>query len=589
MLLQSLVDYYEILTEDNESGVPRLGYGKANVSFALNISIQGEILNVIPLKIPDVTGKKMAPQSMTVPEPVKKSVNISSDFLFGNSSYVLGFDNKGKPQRSKECFESFKELHHCILKDIKCIEARAVLAFVDSWNVEKASENVVISEYYEEISAGANLVFKLDGQNTFIHQNKEIRAAWEGYKLQMTSETKLQCLVTGRRAPIARLHPYIKGVKSKKPTPLTLVSFDKDSSAYESYGRVKDQGLNSPVSEYATFAYGTALNYLLSDHKYKLSVGDTTVVFWAASPQHIYQDFFALMLQPDEIELISTDKQRYERDVDAIREIKGVFEKLASGTRAKPNIEEDTQFFVVGISPNTARIAIRFFVRNNFGRFVTDVSKHYEDMSIEKQYPNEPDHIPLWKLMIETVPPSSKEKASSPLLSGSVMRSILMGLPYPAALYNAVMARIKAEKDISYYKASIIKACISRNNKNKYKEVLTMSLNEKANQKEYVLGRLFAVLEKAQLDANPGIKSTIKDRYFTSACATPATIFPTLLRLSNHHISKAEYGYAIDNQIKGIMEILNVEDNPFPKNFSLEQQGIFILGYYHQKNSFYKK
>ena len=589
MLLQSLVDYYEILTEDNESGVPRLGYGKANVSFALNISIQGEILNVIPLKIPDVTGKKMAPQSMTVPEPVKKSVNLSSDFLFGNSSYVLGFDNKGKPQRSKECFESFKELHHCILKDIKCIEARAVLAFVDSWNVEKASENVVISEYYEEISAGANLVFKLDGQNTFIHQNKEIRAAWEGYKLQMTSETKLQCLVTGRRAPIARLHPYIKGVKSKKPTPLTLVSFDKDSSAYESYGRVKDQGLNSPVSEYATFAYGTALNYLLSDHKYKLSVGDTTVVFWAASPQHIYQDFFALMLQPDEIELISTDKQRYERDVDAIREIKGVFEKLASGTRAKPNIEEDTQFFVVGISPNTARIAIRFFVRNNFGRFVTDVSKHYEDMSIEKQYPNEPDHIPLWKLMIETVPPSSKEKASSPLLSGSVMRSILMGLPYPAALYNAVMARIKAEKDISYYKASIIKACISRNNKNKYKEVLTMSLNEKANQKEYVLGRLFAVLEKAQLDANPGIKSTIKDRYFTSACATPATIFPTLLRLSNHHISKAEYGYAIDNQIKGIMEILNVEDNPFPKNFSLEQQGIFILGYYHQKNSFYKK
>ena len=589
MLLQSLVDYYEILTEDNESGVPRLGYGKANVSFALNISIQGEILNVIPLKIPDVTGKKMVPQSMTVPEPVKKSVNISSDFLFGNSSYVLGFDNKGKPQRSKECFESFKELHHCILKDVECVEARAILAFVDSWNVVEASENVVISEYYEEISAGANLVFKLDGQNNFIHENKEIRAAWEGYKLQITSETKLQCLVTGRRAPIARLHPYIKGVKSKKPTPLTLVSFDKDSSAYESYGRVKDQGLNSPVSEYATFAYGTALNYLLSDHKYKLSVGDTTVVFWAASPQRIYQDFFALMLQPDEIELISTDKQRYERDVDAIREIKGVFEKLEGGTRAKPNIEEDTQFFVVGISPNTARIAIRFFVRNNFGRFVTDVSKHYEDMAIEKQYSNEPDHIPLWKLMLETVPPSSKEKASSPLLSGSVMRSILMGLPYPAALYNAVMARMKAEKDISYYKASIIKACISRNNKNKYKEVLTMSLNEKANQKEYVLGRLFAVLEKAQLDANPGIKSTIKDRYFTSACATPATIFPTLLRLSNHHISKAEYGYAIDNQIKGIMDILNVEDNPFPKNFSLEQQGIFILGYYHQKNSFYKK
>ena len=587
MLLQSLVNYYEILTEDEESGVPKLGYGRVNVSFALNLSKQGELLNVVPLKIPDSTGKKIVPQSMTVPEPVKKTVNISPNFLCDNSSYVFGFDKKGKPLRSKECFESFRKLHLDILKDVNAFEAQAVLNYLNSWDIEKASEHTALAEYLEEISTGANLVFKLDGLNSFIHQNVEIRKAWEAYKEQISSEINLQCLVTGRKAPVSRLHPIVKGIKGGQAMGNSLVSFN--ASAYESYGREKAQGLNSPVSEFAAFAYGTALNYLLADIKNKFSVGDTTVVFWAQSPKRVYQDFFALMLQPDEIDMIGTGKQKYVRDVDAVREIRTFFEKLVNGTRALLNLDEDVQFYVLGISPNAARIAVRFFVRNSFGNFIAEVSRHYEDMAIEKQYPNEPDSIPLWRLLYETVSPASKEKVSSPLLSGAVMRAILTGAPYPAALYSAVMLRIKAEKDISYYKVAIIKACISRNNKNEYKEVLTMSLNEKCDNKEYVLGRLFAVLEKAQLDANPGIKATIKDRYFTSACATPASVFPILLRLSNHHISKAEYGYTSENNIKGIMDILKVEANPFPKNLSLEQQGVFILGYYHQKNSFYKK
>ncbi len=587
MLLQSLVNYYEILAEDEESGVPKLGYGKVNVSFALNISKEGELLNVVPLKVPDSTGKKMVPQSMTVPESVKRAVNISPNFLCDNSSYVFGFDKKGKPIRSKECFAAFCKLHQDILKNVNNNEAQAVLNYLNSWDIGKASEHPSLAEYYEEISSGANLIFKLDGLNSFIHQSAEIRKAWEAYKQQNANGTRMQCLVTGIEAPVSRLHPVIKGIKGGQAMGNSLVSFN--ARAYESYGREDAQGVNSPVSEFAAFAYGTVLNYLLADVKNKLSVGDTTVVFWAQSPKRIYQDFFALMLQPDEIDNIGSDKQKYVRDLDAVREIKFFFEKLVKGTRSMPDIEEDIQFYVLGVSPNAARIAVRFFIRNSFGNFITDVARHYEDMAIEKQYTNEPDCIPLWRLLYETVSPTSKEKASSPLLSGAVMRSILTGSPYPAALYSAVMLRIRAEKDISYYKVAIIKACISRNSKNEYKEVLTMSLNEKCDNKEYVLGRLFAVLEKAQLDANPGIKATIKDRYFTAACATPASVFPILLRLSTHHISKAEYGYTSENNIKGIMDILKVEANPFPKNLSLEQQGVFILGYYHQKNSFYKK
>ena len=191
--------------------------------------------------------------------------------------------------------------------------------------------------------------------------------------------------------------------------------------------------------------------------------------------------------------------------------------------------------------------------------------------------------------MAETVSPKARDKAASPLLAGAVLRSIFMGLPYPEIFFSSVLIRIRAERDISRAKAAIIKACLLRRCKDKYKEELTVSLNEQSENKAYVLGRLFAVLEKAQLDKNPGINATIKDRYFASACANPASIFPVLLRLSNYHIAKAEYGYSIDRRIQELFDKLEVNNNPFPSHLSLNDQGIFILGYYHQKKAFYTK
>ncbi|NLP25890.1 MAG: type I-C CRISPR-associated protein Cas8c/Csd1, partial [Clostridiales bacterium] len=214
------------------------------------------------------------------------------------------------------------------------------------------------------------------------------------------------------------------------------------------------------------------------------------------------------------------------------------------------------------------------------------IIKHYQDMSIQKQFDNESSSISLWRILSETVSPSSTNKSASPLLAGSVLRSILTGSPYPTALFNSIMIRIRAERDINYYKASIIKAYLTRcANSRKYEEVLTVALNEKSDNKAYVLGRLFASLERAQQDASSSkLNTTIKDRYFTSACANPASVFPVLLKLSNHHISKSDYGYSSEQRISEIMDILSVDDSPFPKNLSLEEQGVFILGYYHQKN-----
>lgn len=593
MILQALARYYDILSEDEDSGIPVLGYSRVNVSYVVNLSKNGIIQNIIPLKILDSKGKKYIPISMVVPEQEKRASGIKSNFLCDNSTYVFGIDNKGKPERSKECFNAFKELHLKILKDAQCDDAIAIKNFVSNWNVEKAVENQPLEKHLDEILSGANIVFQYEGSpNKYIHQDQIVKAAWENYKKDSGSVNQMQCLVTGKNHGVARLHPSVKGIRGGQPMGNSLVSFN--ASAYESYGNNKSQGLNAPVSEYAVFSYATALSFLLNDNTHKLTIGDTTIVFWAESPKKVFSDCISLFLEPNELENQKQEEDKYVRDDSAVREIKNIFDKIASGKKISftdETIDKTTKIYLLGLSPNAARISVRFFIQDNFGGFIEKIGRHYQDLSIEKQFEDEPNSFSIWRLLNETVSPTSSDKSASPLLAGATMRSILQGLPYPRALYNAVITRIRAEHKVNYYKAAIIKAYLLRdkNTRNKHEEVLNMALNEQSNNKAYVLGRLFAVLEKAQEDANPGIKATIKDRYFTSACATPASVFPVLLRLSTHHISKAECGYVSDNRIKGIMDILNIEDNPFPKNLSLDDQGIFILGYYHQKNTNYKK
>jgi len=593
VILQALTNYYEILLQDEESDIPVRYYSHVNVSYAVVLSLEGKVTNIIPLKIKDSTGKKEVPRPMIVPEVViGKASGIKSDFLLGNAVYIFGLDNKGKPERAKQCFEAFKELHLSILKDVFNNEATAVKNFVSNWNTVEAMNEPMIKPYIDDLLKGGNIVFQYEGSLlNFIHENKEIKNAWEQYKSKNESKRHMQCLVTGEVAGISRLHAQVKGLKGGMSVGNALVSFN--DRAYESYGKREGQGFNAPISEYAMFAYTTALQSLINDFTHKIIIGGTSVVFWAESSDKGYRDCISLFLGPEELNK-NDKKDTYIRDESATRTIKEIFRKAADGRQINYNddtFDKDTKIYIIGLAPNASRISLRFFMTDSFGGFIEKVGKHYQQMRIEKQYGNEHDFFSVWRLLSETVSAKSDDKSVSPLLGGAVMRSILTGTPYPAALYNAVLIRIRAERTINYYKTSIIKAYLIRlpRVKKNYEEVLTVSLNEKSNNKAYVLGRLFAVLEKAQEDANPGINATIKDRYFTSACCTPVSAFPVLLRLSNHHIAKSEYGYIIDKKIKELMEFLEIDNNPFPKNLSLEDQGIFILGYYHQKNAFYKK
>lgn len=587
MILQSLANYYDILYQAGEITKP--GYSTTKVSFGLNLSSDGKLLNVIPLKGMVQRGKKMveSPKSMQVPEQAKRSVNIKSNFLCDNSTYLMGVNLKGMGERARLCFEDARNLHQSILKNVDCIEAKAVVAFFENWNQEKEND-IALAEYIGEISSGVYLVFHIEGYG-YAHENKKVQLAWEKSLNAGQDANNMQCLVTGESTPIARLHPSIKGVRGAQSSGGSLVSFNDAADC--SFGRDGQQGRNAPVSEKVTFKYSTALNYLLSDSSHRCFLGDTTVVYWAQSAKPIYRDLFGFALEPKTEE--ANDSKQMEENKVATHLLHNIFEKIVSGSplsEISDSFDKDTRFYVLGLSPNAARLSVRFFLQDSFGGIIDKIATHYCDLEIEKA-PYEPRLLPLWKLMFETVSPNSKDRASSPLLSGSVMRSILSGTAYPTALFMNVLVRIRAEKSITYGKAAIIKAYLIRKHKSdkKQMEVLSVSVNKNSENRAYVLGRLFAILEKLQLEANPGISTTIKNKYFTSACATPSTVFPVLLRLSNHHSSKAQYGYTYEMKIREIMGKIEMDEQPFPSHLSLDQQGVFILGYYHQYQENYAK
>jgi CRISPR-associated protein Csd1 len=604
MILQALCNYYQILKQE-ESDVAPEGYTRIGISFALEISKQGNILGVIPLYTPK-QGKKKSGQElrpMIVPRYVEPTSNVEASFLCGKSAYVLGISEKDekKPKYSADRFKEFCRFNKELLSQASCEAAKAVIAFLDNHNPATARVHPEISRHLEEIMKGARFIFRFENQ--YVHEVPEIKQVWETYYAGKDAHIG-QCLVTGEIAPLAHLHSKIKGVKGT--TAGSLVSFNEP--AFRSYGRRSDEdkGLNAPVSQKAEFAYTTALNHLLASEKNKFYLDDTTVVYWAENDESVYAEIFGLALfNPEYI----SDEDYRKRDKSAEKKLGELADKVKRMQNADldhllDDVKGNPRFYVLGLSPNQGRIAVKFFISEPFRDMLIRINRHYQDMKITKTPGGrfkQPNDIGLPTLLFETVSPKASVKEVAPLLEGAVTRAILTGSRYPDELYYAIINRIRADVDdekkrvekISYVRVAIIKSYFLRKYsqiQNAIKEVLTMSLNEQSTYPPYVLGRLFAVLEKTQKDAYPKLNTTIKDRYFTSACAAPASVFPTLLRLAQHHISKDDkYGRFNDSRIEELENLLKLDKNPLPARLTLDEQGVFILGYYHQRAAFYAK
>lgn len=576
MILQALTEYYEALAAQEK--IDRPGWSKSGVSYVLSINDAGELEQVICVKTEQARGKKvvLAPQAMTLPAPVKRSSGVASNFLWDNSGYLLGVDSKGKPQRSLECFQSCKALHHRLLDGVDSPAATALLAFFDSWDPASAAGHPALQKDWEDLISGANLVFRYHG--AYVHADPLIQQAWQSHYDSAEDGPQMVCLVTGRKGSAEAVHPAIKGIAGAQPSGTSLISFN--APAFCSYN--KEQSLNAPMTKYAAFAYTAALNYLIADREHMCRIGDTTVLFWAKSAQSAFQDFLSACA------FGSTSP--YDPG-----ELAGMLDSLVKGNSVQYDetlLDPNMDFYILGLAPNAARLSVRFFLHNSFGSFLKNVQRHYERLEIVRPAKDSFDTIPLWKLLDATVNQNSRDKSPSPIMAGEVLRAILTGTRYPATLLNGVTLRIRADHTVDRVRAAILKAYyLKAPHPDISKEVLTVSLNPACDDPAYVLGRLFATYEAIQLAANSGINTTIKDRYFNSAATTPATIFPILGSLAQKHLKKlkgSNMGLCVfyDKQLVELSALLNTS---FPVRLSLPQQGAFQLGYYHQTQSRYQK
>lgn len=573
MILQALVEHYEDLAAQEKLARP--GWSDSNVSYALYINDTGELEQAVSLKGEQERGKKKAlvPRAMSLPAPVKRSSGVVSNFLWDNSSYILGIDEKGKPERSLACFAACRKFHHKLLDGIDSPAAQALLAFFDCWDPSQARAHPALTDKLEDILAGANLVFRCNGR--FPQDDVQIRAAWQNYYDAAGDGPEMVCLVTGKRGTAEPVHPSIKGVVGAQSSGAALVSFNGD--AFCSYGR--EQSLNAPTSKYAAFAYTGALNYLLADREHVGRIGDVTVLFWASGGQRAYQGFFMNSFLGTPAAYSASDLQKMTLDLCQGKPV------LFDETQLDPN----ATFYILGLSPNAARLSVRFFLKNAFGNFVKNVQAHQERLEIIRPVYDKFETLPLWKLLDETVNQNARDKSPVPGMAGETLRAILNDTHYPSTLLNGAVLRIRAEREITRSRAAILKAYYLKNSHPDVpKEVLNVSLNPDSTNIPYTLGRLFSVLEAIQSSANPGINATIRDKYFNSASATPSRVFPALINLAQKHLRKLEKGLSISYS-KQLTELTGKLEDAFPNRLSLPQQGAFQLGYYHQTQARYQK
>ena len=481
-------------------------------------------------------------------------LGINPCFLWDNTGYALGYKpNDDNPQRTLDSFGAFRDKHLALESEIDDAEFSLVCEFLRQWNPETITDTD--KKAIDEIVRGF-CVFRHQGATGFVHNRPKIRNWWTAQLNASKNATKLgQCLASGRIGTIARLHePKIKGVVGAQSSGASIVSFNFTSA--ESYG--KEQGLNAPVSDQIAFQYSTALNRLLNSNQ-RIQIGDATTVFWTEKPTSA-ENWMGMMFGSIPSE-----------DEETKQALAAILATIRKGGYPSELGDKNAEFYVLGLSPNAARVSVRFWFRSSLGQLVDHLHQHFADLSIVRSE-HDAEYPAFWQILRET---ARESKDIPQLLSGALMRSVLTNTDYPRVLYSSVLRRITADRRVVYLRAAILKACVNRHSRianPSFKEI-TMALDPERCDPAYQMGRLFAQLEKCQEDAQPGINDTIKDRYFDAASATPAIVFPRIIRLNQHHIGKLEKPKRVYHE-RRIQDICSRFD-AFPPNLNLQDQGLF--------------
>ena len=562
MILQALDQYYRRKTSGNDAKLPPFGFEKKSIPVILELNSNAEIVQI------RVTDAKANPESAEyiVPQGVKRAAGIAANLFWDNVEYALGIDTRGKPDRVIKQHQAFAEQIDKLAEPATSDSGVQVVSkFLRGFNPDSIREG----PHWEVLTKNPNVSFRLQGDNGLICQRPAVLKTLAS--IDKANGAHALCLVSGELSAPERLHPAIKGVLGAQTVGANIVSFNL--AAFNSYG--KTQSYNAPVSPKASFAYTTALNHLLrKGSEQRIQVGDASTVFWAEQSDPLEENFQTIWGATPKAIKNNPDK--------FTQAVKSTLSSVQRGhLSADPSLN---RFYVLGLAPNAARIAIRFWIVGTVMEISERTRRYFNELNIVHAG-HELSFLPLSSLL-ENIAVQRKKDNIPPNLAGNVMQSILTGRSYPYTLLAAAIRRCKAEQSVNYPRAALIKAYLNRLQST---EEIKVSLDKDNTNTAYRLGRLFAVLEKIQEEANPGINATIRDRYYGAASANPVSVFATLLKLKNHHLGKLENPGRKTNFEKMLGEIFSDIPADLPTNFPLKDQGRFAVGYYHQRQDFFTK
>lgn len=600
MLINALCEYYDVISKQGKV-VPD-GYSSVGIHSLIALTAEGKIDAIIDWQnhvTVENNGKqkqKNVPREVLLPRRTEKP-GIDGNIIEHRPLYIFGLNYDAKEStlksedqtgKARKSHEAFVEQNLEFLKGIDTPVVNAYRRFIENWIPENETQNDILLSAGKLLNTG-RFAFCLTGRpDLLLHDEPLIKEKWNQIytdKAKSVSVPSGQCCITGSIEPIEGIHAKIKGLPGGLATGNTMISFN--SPAEESYG--KRQSGNSCISSKAMRKYTEALNYLLADHRHRTLIDETTYIYWAASGDENCENIFNALAFGNKMDSNQAD-----------RWFKTVFDGIKNGKASKDiargveDIDSDVSFYVVGIKPNSARLALKCIYRQNFGKILQNTVQHYSDMQIG----NNTKPVTIKAICKELISPQSSKENVSPALMAKLLEAIINGTPYPETILSTVVRRVKTDSDgennsfikMNNIRMGLIKACINRSSRLSGKEEeITMSLNTENNNPAYLCGRLFCKLEEIQTKAlGEGINRTIKDAYFTSAATRPAVVFPRLIALSQHHLAKLEDGLAFYFN-KDVTEIMGMLGNEFPSNLSLKEQGIFMLGYYQQRSKRFEK
>jgi len=568
VILQSLYQYYARKAETGNADAAPQGFQWKQLPFLIVITSRGQFVRLEDTR--EGTGKKRAAKRFLVPiAPIRPGNTIRPGLLWDQLEYAIGANPRARSDIALR-FGSFQKRIKEELGMITHPSLAALVNFLETNPVTQISRILPEEEWSKFLDENPFVAFRLEGEQPLIDMLFD--------KLPRPDNSNSSridgvfCPVSGERGQVPSTHSKVIGVWGAQSVGASLVSFNSD--AYESYGKTQNQ--NAQMCEAAADAYTKALNMLLDKgSKNRVQVGDASTVFWSDRTTQLEKDFLSFW---------SIDKDDPDRGIIAVESL------LKSPYTGAAIPDGDSKFFVLGLAPNAARIAVRFWHPGTVAEFSDRLRRHFLDLEIIKPKADK-GNCALFFLLSD-IALENKVDNIPPNIAGNTIRAILSGGPYPTTLLQQAMRRIRATRQVKRTQAALLKACLNRaarHREDASEEEIRVSLDTCNNNPGYRLGRLFAVLEKIQEDAQPGINATIRDRFYGAASSSPVSVFPQLLKLKNHHLAKLENPAFRVAHEKRLTEIFSGLSADMPAHLSMEDQARFAIGYYHQRQALFTK